>query len=176
MPDQFQMNIKAAEAATFMEDFEIAMDYDGQDLTQNVIDSPTLGSVFIYDNVTERIISGGNQEAPVADGPPLHTSAATIYSQQNYMGFEPPHKPLSKDRIFNVHSPGRLDKYEPRILRVKRLNGLERTILEIDGRAAADGRSSAWKYIRCIRNGEDMGTLYQIREAFHASHSVSGST
>jgi len=173
MPDEFQMNVKAAEAATFMEDFEVAIDYDGQDLTQSVNDSPTLGSVYIHDNVTDRIISGGSPEKPVVDEAPIQTSTATIYSQENYIGLEPPRKPISKARIFNVHSPGRTDHKEPQILRVKRLNGLERKILEIDGKAAPNGRSNAWKYIRCIRDGKDIGALYEIREAYHARHNVS---
>jgi len=53
---------------------------------------------------------------------------------------------------------------------VKRLHGLERKILEIDGRAQYDGKESSWRYLRCTRDGIDLGSLWEMREEFYERH------
>jgi len=94
---------------------------------------------------------------------------AIIYTHNGYSSPAPPPAPIiSKTRIFAVESPGALgDPSHPQILRVKRLHGLERKILEIDGRAKYDGKDSSWRYIRCVRDTKDLGSLWELREEFY---------
>ena len=39
-----------------------------------------------------------------------------------------------------------------------------------DGRLAGPAVGGPWSSIRLVRNGQDMGTLEDIREAFHETH------
>ncbi|KAI9375868.1 Asx homology domain-containing protein [Aspergillus egyptiacus] len=40
-------------------------------------------------------------------------------------------------------------------------------ILEIDGRVKKATNGNAWKEIRCFRNNQDMGTLWEVRQAWY---------
>lgn len=43
-------------------------------------------------------------------------------------------------------------------------------ILQIDGRMPNGRTSNAWKEIRCCRNNQDMGSLFDVREAWFVQH------
>ncbi|CAG8896628.1 unnamed protein product [Penicillium egyptiacum] len=43
-------------------------------------------------------------------------------------------------------------------------------ILQIDGRMPNGRTSNAWKEIRCYRNNQDMGSLFDVREAWFLQH------
>ncbi|KAJ5822732.1 hypothetical protein N7447_005072 [Penicillium robsamsonii] len=43
-------------------------------------------------------------------------------------------------------------------------------ILQIDGRMPNARTSNAWKEIRCYRNNQDMGSLFDVREAWYLRH------
>lgn len=43
-------------------------------------------------------------------------------------------------------------------------------ILQIDGRMPNSRTSNAWKEIRCYRNNQDMGSLFDVREAWFLQH------
>ncbi|KAL8725752.1 MAG: hypothetical protein Q9166_007152 [cf. Caloplaca sp. 2 TL-2023] len=49
------------------------------------------------------------------------------------------------------------------------LNALAKKILAIDGRAKSDARTaSTWRDIRCRRNEQDMGSLFEMRDEYYA--------
>lgn len=44
---------------------------------------------------------------------------------------------------------------------------LEAKILEVDGRIQNSGKYNAWKAIRCNRDNQDMGSLWEMREEYY---------
>jgi len=62
------------------------------------------------------------------------------------------------------------DTYEDVVLHeIKTLQKLERKVLEIDGRLNPKDVPSvnAWRFCRCKRNNQDLGTLFEMREDFY---------
>lgn len=214
MPARYQMNVRAAAEATFMEDAEETMSEHGQVLHEEPASehgtllhentppelgtplpgsarrsSPTLGSYDVLASHTTPNPLTSPKRKPLPDPPALAASPSpppaptglapaatnptpaptTIYTHNDYSSPTPPPAPIiSKTRIFAVEHPGVLgDPSHPQILRVKRLHGLERKILEIDGRVKYDGKDSSWKYIRCVRDTKDLGSLWELREEFY---------
>lgn len=49
---------------------------------------------------------------------------------------------------------------------VENVKALETKILEVDGRVTKPSHRNAWKMIRCQRDNQDMGSLFDIREAY----------
>ncbi|RDW83873.1 uncharacterized protein DSM5745_04199 [Aspergillus mulundensis] len=49
---------------------------------------------------------------------------------------------------------------------IQALNTLTSKILEIDGRVSKSTNGNAWKELRCFRNNQDMGTLWEVRQAW----------
>ena len=49
---------------------------------------------------------------------------------------------------------------------------LERTIIQIDGRIESPPNGNAWKAIRCKRDNQDMGSLWEMREQFYVRQSA----
>jgi hypothetical protein len=45
-------------------------------------------------------------------------------------------------------------------------------ILQIDGRMPNSRTANAWKEIRCYRNNQDMGSLFDVREAWFLQHGL----
>lgn len=55
------------------------------------------------------------------------------------------------------------------------LQGFEKKILKIDGRAKPGSRTgSIWRDVRCFRNEQDIGSLFEMREDYYAYHVVKG--
>lgn len=50
---------------------------------------------------------------------------------------------------------------------VENVKALETKILEVDGRVTNPTHRNAWKMIRCQRNNQDMGSLFDIREGYY---------
>ncbi|KAL1987163.1 hypothetical protein VTN96DRAFT_4769 [Rasamsonia emersonii] len=58
----------------------------------------------------------------------------------------------------------------PRDIIIRNVAGpsaLTRKILEIDGRIKDPPNGNAWKEIRCYRNNQDMGSLWEVRQAWY---------
>lgn len=49
---------------------------------------------------------------------------------------------------------------------------LETRIIQIDGRIASPPNGNAWKAIRCKRDNQDMGSLWEMREQFYVRQST----
>jgi hypothetical protein len=47
---------------------------------------------------------------------------------------------------------------------------LVKTILQVDGRKPNGRTANAWKEIRCRRNNQDMGSLFDVREHWFLQH------
>ncbi|KAI4240071.1 MAG: hypothetical protein LQ352_007722 [Teloschistes flavicans] len=55
------------------------------------------------------------------------------------------------------------------------LQGFEKQILKIDGRAKPGSRtSSVWRDVRCFRNEQDIGSLFEMREEYYVYHVAKG--
>lgn len=50
---------------------------------------------------------------------------------------------------------------------VENVKALETKILEVDGRVKNPSHRNAWKMIRCLRNNQDLGSLFDIRESYY---------
>ncbi|KAL8768860.1 MAG: hypothetical protein Q9209_005041 [Squamulea sp. 1 TL-2023] len=52
---------------------------------------------------------------------------------------------------------------------ISTLWSLEKKIIQIDGRVNPDSRTaSAWRDIRCLRNEQDLGSLFEMRDEYYA--------
>ncbi|RAO65011.1 uncharacterized protein BHQ10_001023 [Talaromyces amestolkiae] len=49
-------------------------------------------------------------------------------------------------------------------------NALMKKILETDGRVKNPPNGNAWKEIRCYRNNQDMGSLWEVRQAWYVKY------
>ncbi|KAL4905320.1 hypothetical protein BDW74DRAFT_21414 [Aspergillus multicolor] len=49
---------------------------------------------------------------------------------------------------------------------IQALNTLLTKMLKIDGRVGKSSNGNAWKELRCFRNNQDMGTLWEVRQAW----------
>ena len=47
------------------------------------------------------------------------------------------------------------------------VRALEDKILELDGRVINTHHHNAWKCIRCQRNNQDLGSLFEVREEYY---------
>lgn len=66
--------------------------------------------------------------------------------------------------------------YDVVLYEVTGLYALERKILEIDGRAKPGSRTgSTWRDIRCRRDEQDMGSLFEMRDEYYAYKVAEGS-
>lgn len=64
---------------------------------------------------------------------------------------------------------GTLKKMESGLYRADRIANprkLETRIMEIEGRPELAGGSNAWKFFRCLRDHQDMGALWEVRQAY----------
>ncbi|KAL8951150.1 MAG: hypothetical protein Q9222_002857 [Ikaeria aurantiellina] len=60
-------------------------------------------------------------------------------------------------------------EYDVILYEISGLYALERKILEFDGRAKPGSRTgSTWRDIRCRRNEQDMGSLFEMRDEYYA--------
>ena len=50
---------------------------------------------------------------------------------------------------------------------VENVRALETKILELDGRVEHRTHVNAWKMIRCQRDNQDLGSLFDIRESYY---------
>ncbi|KAL9602871.1 MAG: hypothetical protein Q9219_001566 [cf. Caloplaca sp. 3 TL-2023] len=67
-------------------------------------------------------------------------------------------------------------EYDVILWEITGLFALERKILEVDGRAKSGSRTgSTWRDIRCRRNEQDMGSLFEMREEYYAYKVAKGS-
>ncbi|KAL9003901.1 MAG: hypothetical protein Q9188_003263 [Gyalolechia gomerana] len=66
--------------------------------------------------------------------------------------------------------------YDVVLYEITGLYALERKILEIDGRAKPGSRTgSTWRDIRCRRDEQDMGSLFEMRDEYYAYKVAEGS-
>jgi hypothetical protein len=49
----------------------------------------------------------------------------------------------------------------------KSVRALEMKILEVDGRFSDPSHRNPWKHVRCQRNNQDLGSLFDMREEFY---------
>lgn len=54
-----------------------------------------------------------------------------------------------------------------RVDKIKTARMLETTILEIEGHPELTGGANAWKLFRCLRNNQDMGALWEVRQEWY---------
>ncbi|KAL8709022.1 MAG: hypothetical protein Q9225_007518 [Loekoesia sp. 1 TL-2023] len=67
-------------------------------------------------------------------------------------------------------------EYDVILYEITGLYALERKILEIDGRAKPGSRTgSTWRDIRCRRDEQDMGSLFEMRDEYYAYKVAKGS-
>ncbi|KAL8938615.1 MAG: hypothetical protein Q9211_003119 [Gyalolechia sp. 1 TL-2023] len=67
-------------------------------------------------------------------------------------------------------------EYDVVLYEITGLYALERKILEIDGRARPGSRTnSTWRDIRCRRDEQDMGSLFEMRDEYYAYKVAEGS-
>ncbi|KAJ5972858.1 uncharacterized protein N7479_002776 [Penicillium vulpinum] len=72
-----------------------------------------------------------------------------------------------------VPTPSQLTASEPDEIIVPNISSpqaLVVKILQIDGRMPNGRTANAWKEIRCYRNNQDMGSLFDVREAWFLQH------
>ena len=58
----------------------------------------------------------------------------------------------------------------PTIIVPLSLQALENKIIEVDGRVTNPPNGNAWKCIRCLRNNQDRGSLWEMREEYFVYH------
>ncbi|KAL8830728.1 MAG: hypothetical protein Q9170_005609 [Blastenia crenularia] len=84
---------------------------------------------------------------------------------------------LASSPTYAISSPPKDDldlipaatEYDVILYQVTGLYALEKKILEIDGRAKPSSRTaSTWRDIRCRRNEQDMGSLFEMRDEYYA--------
>lgn len=56
---------------------------------------------------------------------------------------------------------------ETKIRNITGPNALAKRILEIDGRIKSPPNGNSWKEFRCYRNNQDMGSLWEVRQAWY---------
>jgi hypothetical protein len=71
-------------------------------------------------------------------------------------------KPQSEDNLRLSPTP-----LEIEIHNIAGPNALMKKILEIDGRITNPPNGNAWKEFRCYRNNQDMGSLWDVRQAWY---------
>ena len=59
------------------------------------------------------------------------------------------------------------DPNGPITITVTHPSALEAKILEVEGRIQSSGKHNAWKAIRCKRDNQDMGSLWEMREEYY---------
>ena len=153
MPARFTMDIKAAETANFMEKDKTAKDTSGVTL----IESPTLGhhkfrhEGTFYDDGTASSDGGSSTvpSTPVGD----HKSDKELL--------------INTCKIFAVPDPAEV-LGNPAIVLIDRPIQLERKILELGSSQIKGPKSNkAWKYFRCLRDNQDIGSLFDLREKYY---------
>ncbi|CAP86590.1 Pc20g12610 [Penicillium rubens Wisconsin 54-1255] len=107
-------------------------------------------------------------EAPV-EAPTEVPAVAPVEAEQDEIN-----KPLSTEEQKDpIPTPSRTTTSEPDEIIVPDLSSpqaLVRKILQIDGRMPNGRTANAWKEIRCYRNNQDMGSLFDVREAWFLQH------
>ena len=75
-----------------------------------------------------------------------------------------------KDNKDNLAGIAAATVFDVTLLEVTGLQALEKKILELDGRAKPGSRTaSTWRDIRCHRNEQDIGSLFEIRDEYYAA-------
>ena len=145
MPVRFAMDVKAAETATFTEKDETA-----KTSGEGLMESPTLGFAPTHDGTF------------YDDGASSTLNSALLRNHHSDKGLS-----THTGKIFAVDHPGEV-LGEPEIVRIDRPQELERKIIELDGRHPEGLKSTnAWKYFRCHRDNQDIGSLFEIREEYY---------
>ncbi|KAJ6150264.1 hypothetical protein N7471_001463 [Penicillium samsonianum] len=94
---------------------------------------------------------------------------APVEAEQHEIN-KPPSTEQQKDP---VPTPSQTTTSEPDEIIVPNLaspQALVLKILQIDGRMPNGRTANAWKEIRCYRNNQDMGSLFDVREAWFVQH------
>ncbi|KAL9116795.1 MAG: hypothetical protein Q9187_006677 [Circinaria calcarea] len=124
---------------------------------------------------TEPIISYTVEEPPEPTLPPrrrvtrsqnnIHRSRPTEKAAKDP---KPASAPKRTNGQSNPKTPMNLDDpNEPITITITTPSALESKILEVDGRIQSSGKSNAWKVIRCKRDNQDMGSLWEMREEYY---------
>ena len=148
MPARFAMDVKAAETAKFTERDETA-----NNSGQALLESPILGYAIAHDGT---FYDDGTTSTLNSVLVPNHHSDKELLANTS--------------RIFALDHPSQV-LGEPEIVRIDRPQQLERKIVELNGRHPGGLKSaSAWKYFRCHRDNKDIGSLFELREAYYNRH------
>ncbi|KAJ5254014.1 hypothetical protein N7524_011194 [Penicillium chrysogenum] len=153
--------LPAPELSTSVEGPSIA-DTNGNDGKVELLESSMAQSDTPMDSSVATI------EAPV-EAPTEVPAVAPVEAEQDEIN-----KPLSTEEQKDpIQTPSRTTTSEPDEIIVPDLSSpqaLVRKILQIDGRMPNGRTANAWKEIRCYRSNQDMGSLFDVREAWFLQH------
>lgn len=110
----------------------------------------------------------GTADAPVQLGPtPLYTSSSESAELQA-MGTETPVQPEAAHSPQPATQPTEPTNETEEVLvhDMTSPNMLVQKILSVDGRKAGTRVGNAWRVFRCYRNNQDMGSLWDVRQAW----------
>lgn len=121
-------------------------------------------------NITEN----GVNSYPVPESAPEQEHENADSSQQSATAMETdlPETALSPKPDESETSPcsSTTAPLEIEIHNVAGPNALMKKILETDGRVKNPPNGNAWKEIRCYRNNQDMGSLWEVRQAWYVKY------
>lgn len=102
------------------------------------------------------------QQDPASSSPlPSPRSMQGLSSQPQ----EPTHETAKEEQPTELEPE--LEKLETTVSNVRSPLNLVNNILRIDGRKDGGKTANAWKEIRCYRNNQDMGSLWEMRQAWY---------
>jgi hypothetical protein len=151
----------APELSTSVEGPSIA-DTNGNDGRVELLESSMVQSDAPIDSIVAPI------EAPV-EAPIEVPHEAPVEPEQDEIN-----KPLSteepKDPVPPLSQSTTSEQDEIIVPNLSSPQALVMKILQIDGRMPNGRTANAWKEIRCYRNNQDMGSLFDVREAWFLQH------
>lgn len=142
---------------------------DGVDLLRQVTEKEVAEAPNEQDisaeSITQTPLYKRGKVEPEAGTNPI-TPEANTSSPEKYSKKAESTAPLIKDADHAVSLAG---DYDVILWKGTGLMALEKKIFEIDGRAKADWRTgSTWRDMRCRRNEQDMGSLFEMRDEYYA--------
>jgi hypothetical protein len=140
------------------------------------VDGPSIADTNRNDGKVELL------ESPMAQADtPMDSSVAPIEAPVEAPAEAPVeaeqdeiNKPLSTEELKDtIPTPSQTSTSELDEIIVPNLSSpqaLVMKVLQIDGRMPNGRTANAWKEIRCYRNNQDMGSLFDVREAWFLQH------
>lgn len=119
-----------------------------------------------------KIIENGADPEPISESAPEKGHNNTESSQQSTtpMETDPPTTASTKSESESAPCSATTTPLEIEIHNIAGPNALTKKILEADDRIKNPPNGNAWKEIRCYRNNQDMGSLWEVRQAWYVKY------